>query len=757
MSLTPYYQDEAVTSESGSAAARGPTEPGASDYATFLVSKQRTWEGSGLTVDESAISPVLYPFQRAITRWALLKGRAAIFADCGLGKTFMQLEWARLIAKRTLIIAPLSVARQTVAEARKIGLDVHYSRDGRAADHITITNYEMAPHFTASEFQAIVLDESSILKSLDGKTRQKLTEQFASVPHRLCCTATPAPNDIAEIANHSEFLGIMRRQDLLAMFFVHKSNTHAQQGWFLKAHAEHGFYRWLASWGMSLRRPSDIGYSDEGYTLPSLTISPLFTATAYRRDGELFSVGLRGIGDRHRARRGSLSDRVSATADLVNGDHAQWIVWCGLNDEGQQAHALIRGSVLVEGHQSPEDKLAAIEGFQDGTHRVLITKPRIAGFGMNFQHCHKMAFLGLSDSWESYYQCIRRSWRFGQQRPVEAHIVLSEPERGVYDNVMRKEADASRMADSLIVHVRDFERAELTNGHRTWAYTKASIEGNGYRLLLGDTVERLPELPSESIDFSIFSPPFLCLYTYTPTERDIGNSQGSTEYWAHFGYVIDDLLRVMKPGRNCAVHVAQVAATLITDGYIGLKDFRGEMIREFVKRGWVYHGEVCVDKDPQAQAIRTHAKGLLFIQLKKDGSWLRPGLADYILVFRKPGDNTVPILPEISNEEWIEWARPVWYGIRATNTLNTAEGKGAPDERHICPLQLDLIERCVKLWSNPGETVLSPFAGIGSEGYVSLLLNRQFVGIELKESYFDTAKKSLNRAIHERDAQLSLM
>jgi hypothetical protein len=333
--------------------------------------------------------------------------------------------------------------------------------------------------------------------------------------------------------------------------------------------------------------------------------------------------------------------------------------------------------------------------------------------GMNFQNACRMVFVGLSDSWEAYYQAIRREWRFGQERAVQVYIVLSEAERDIYNNVMGKEEEANRMSDNLIANVAEFEREELANAESQQPYEERTVKGENYTAMLGDSVERLAEVPDNSVDLSIFSPPFMSLFVYSPTERDIGNSRDEGEFFGHFGYIIDHLLRVTKPGRN--------------------------------------HGEVCIDKDPQVQAIRTHSKSLLFVQLRKDSSWLRPALADYILVFRKPGDNAVPIIPDISNEDWIEWARPVWYGIRETDTLNTAVAKENNDERHICPLQLGTIERCIRLWSNPGEMVLSPFMGIGSEGYEALRLGRRFTGVELKSSYFKTAIKNLEQAKFVRD------
>lgn len=276
--------------------------------------------------------------------------------------------------------------------------------------------------------------------------------------------------------------------------------------------------------------------------------------------------------------------------------------------------------------------------------------------------------------------------------------------------------------------------------------TGERYEGDGWTLTNTDCVEGLAALPESSVDLSVYSPPFLSLYTYTASERDIGNCATHDEFLEHLGFVIADLLRVTKPGRLTCCHIAQVTSTKATHGVIGLIDLRGMMVQAFVKAGWIYHGDVCIDKDPQAQAIRTHSKALLFVQLRKDSSWLRPALADYILVFRKPGDNLVPINPDLSNEDWIEWARPIWYGIKETDTLNTAVAKENDDERHICPLQLGTIERCIRLWSNPGELVLSPFAGIGSEGYEAIRLERRFVGFELKPQYAAVAAKNLRTA-----------
>jgi len=271
----------------------------------------------------------------------------------------------------------------------------------------------------------------------------------------------------------------------------------------------------------------------------------------------------------------------------------------------------------------------------------------------------------------------------------------------------------------------------------------------------GDSAEVLQGLPDHSIDFSVFSPPFQSLYTYSPSERDLGNSGTPATFWNHFSFISRELIRVVKPGRNIAVHVAQVTKQKATHGHIGLFDFRGDTIRHFEAAGFVYYGEVCIDKDPQAQAIRTHSKALLFTQFHKDSAWSRPALADYIIVFKAPGDNEVPVVPDITNNEWIEYARPIWYGIRETETLNVVEARENEDERHICPLQLGTIERCIKLWSNKGETVLSPFAGIGSEVYQAIKLGRKGIGVELKPTYFKVAVRNIRRAEYD-DAELPL-
>ena len=431
-------------------------------YQAFLQTKRPSVHPVGREVSLSGIHPRLFPFQQVLVQWALRKGRAALFVDTGLGKSGMQLEFARLSGARSLILAPLSVARQTVGEAHKLGIDAHYTRSGQdLVPGINITNYEMLTHFDPEDFGTVVLDESSILKSLDGALRTTLIAFFAQTPYRLCCTATPAPNDITEIANHAEFLSVMSRADLLATFFMHDSFSSAHSGWRLKKHAEEPFYRWMASWSMSVKRPSDLGFEDTGYVLPPLSTTPVLVETNYTTAGQLFTTGLKGIGDRARVRKLTTNVRVARAVALVESNSEQWILWCGRNEESAALTRRIPDSIELTGSDSLDAKIAAIEAFQRGEKRVLITKPRIAGFGINLQNCHHMAFVGLDDSFESFYQCVRRCWRFGQARPVHVFVVLSDVEQEIYANVMRKEREARLMSERLIEHIRGYACEEL--------------------------------------------------------------------------------------------------------------------------------------------------------------------------------------------------------------------------------------------------------------------------------------------------------
>lgn len=712
-------------------------------YEEFLATKEIVDPPSGRAPRE--LHESLFPFQAAITRWAIRRGRAAIFADTGLGKTRMQIEWARHFGPRTLIVAPLGVTQQTVEEAAKMDVAIEYATSQPTSNGIYITNYERLQSFDALAWDGIVLDESSIIKDIASKTRERLIREWNPVPARLCCTATPAPNDIAELANHAEFLGVMTRPEMLATWFLHDEGA---TGWRLKRHAESDFYKWLASWAMYVRRPSDIGFDDDGFDLPPLEITEQRVMVDWKpQNGMLFPQLAGGIQGRHAARRASLDARIEKSVDIIKERGGQWVVWCGLNDEATKiADALGDRAVNVEGKDAAHVKIERETAWRSGKVDVLVTKPTIFGYGMNWQHCHQMLFLGLGDSFEQYYQAIRRCWRFGQQRPVNAEIVLSDAEGRIADNVKRKEKDHERAASGVIAHVKDIERIALETEAVTddKPYMTDIAEGEGWKLYLGDCVEQLRDIEDASIGLSVHSPPFAQLYVYSASPRDMGNSKGYGNFFSHYRYAVQEIKRVTMPGRRACVHVQQVSKTKNTHGVIGWFDFRGDVIRLYESEGWIYDGEVCIDKDPQAQAIRTKSKALMFVQKNKDSSWSRPAMADYILLFRAPGENPEPVKTDITNEDWILWARPIWYGIREAETLQAPPK--ANDEKHIAPLQLETIERCVRLWSNKGDLVLDPMAGIGSTGYVCLQHDRRFVGVELKPEYWQTAVRNLEVA-----------
>lgn len=722
------------------------------DYETFLKGKRADTPPDGFPVSVE-MSPMLFDWQRAIVEWACRRGRACIFADCGLGKTAMQLEWARQEAAScdgsVLVLTPLAVAAQTVEEGRKFGISAEYVRDmPDSPSGVYVTNYEMMGHFDLSAFSGVVLDESSILKSHDSKTRNALTEALGDVPHVLCCTATPAPNDQMELGTHAEICGAMTRSEMLATFFTHDGGDTSK--WRLKGHAEADFYRWMAGWAVMISSPADIGYSAEGYDLPELKVTEVHVETpdADADDGRLFALPAQGLTDARRARRESMPYKVEAIAEAVNSTPGQWCVWCELNDESSALADAIPDAVEVRGSDSPEHKADAMLGFAEGRYRVIVSKPSICGFGMNWQGCHQMAFCGLSYSYEQFYQATRRCWRFGQESDVDVYVFSTAMESDVIATIRRKEETMTETKRGMVEAMAEETERQLSGeaDDDLPDCMFADAEGDGWQMLLGDCVERIAEIPDCSVGLSVFSPPFASLYTYSDSERDMGNCRTDDEFWGHFSYLIPELYRVLMPGRSACIHCMNLPRTKERDGVIGIRDFRGDIIRAFERAGFVYHSEVCIWKDPVTAMQRTKALGLLHKTIRKDSSMSRQGIPDYVVVMRKPGQNPEPIShtsDEFPVSLWQRWASPVWSDINQSRTLNGRNARENGDERHICPLQLDVIERCVGLWSNPGDLVLSPFAGIGSEGYQSVLMGREFIGIELKPSYFRAAVVNL--------------
>lgn len=712
------------------------------DYEKFIAEKALTDAPAGLkSVPE--LSAMLFEYQRDIVRWALIRGRACIWADCGLGKTPMQLEWARHVPGRVLVFAPLAVSQQTIREGDKFGIEVAYARSQQDADllpqKIIITNYEMIENFDAAKWGGIVLDESSIIKSHDGATRDIILSKFCGVPFRLACTATPAPNDYMEIGNHAEFVGSMTREEMLAMFFVHDGGE--TQKWRLKGHARKDFWKWLCSWAVMIRRPSDLGYSDDGFSLPPIVYHEHVIHADKPADGELIAMPAATLQERIAARRATVSLRVQKCAEIVAETPGQWLIWCNLNDESAALVESIAGAVEVSGSDSHEHKEAAMLCFSSGAVRVLITKPKIAGFGMNWQNCANMAFVGLSDSWESYYQAVRRCWRFGQKKTVNVHVIAADIEGAVLSNIKRKEKDAENMALEMVEHMKDINTAEVhgQTTRQTSDYVRDVKRGENWEMHLGDCVDVLRETPSDSLHYSIFSPPFSSLFTFSNSDRDMSNCKTEKEFALHFAFMIRHLYRCMMPGRLVSFHCMNLPTSKQHHGAIGLRDFRGEMIRLFQSCGFIFHSEVCIWKDPIVAMQRTKAIGLLWKQVKKDSSLSRMAIPDYLVTMRKQGDNPERIehdANEFPVNLWSKYAEPVWMDIAPSDTLQRESAREDDDERHISPTQLEVIRRALKLWSNPGDVVFSPFGGIASEGYVALQEGRKFKGVELKRSYW---------------------
>lgn len=433
-------------------------------YTEFIKTKQLYDVPMGLE-SLPELGQHLFDFQKDIVGWALRRGRAAIFADCGMGKTAMQLEWAKNVPGRVLVVAPLAVASQTLSEAAKFEIDgVCHTSNPTQESKITITNYENLHKFKPDDFMGIVLDESSILKSYTGKFRNELVNRWGKLPWRLCATATPSPNDFMELGNHSEFLGAMTRQEMLSMFFVHDGGE--TQKWRLKGHAESEFWKWLCSWAVMIRKPSDLGYSDLNFQLPPMAIHPIEVSIETPCDGFLLPMEASTLSERQSARKQSVNERCQAAAALANSTDDPFLCWCNLNSEAELLLKLIPDAVEVRGSMDPKQKEDLLKGFSSGKHRVLITKPSIAGFGMNWQHCSNMAFVGLSDSYEQFYQALRRCWRFGQKNKVDAYVITSSREGAVVQNIQRKEKDSELMAAQMVSHMADITSETLRGTKR---------------------------------------------------------------------------------------------------------------------------------------------------------------------------------------------------------------------------------------------------------------------------------------------------
>lgn len=749
-------------------------------YDEFIKGKLVKYEASGFDVETGDLNQKLFDWQRDIVKWALAKGKCAIFADCGLGKTAMQLEWAHQVHKHTgkpvLIIAPLAVSKQTKREGVKFGIETNICLTGLdVVNGINITNYERLERFTDVSFAGVCLDESSILKSFTGKIKQQIISMFTDTPYKLACTATPSPNDFVELGNHAEFLNIMSRTEMLATYFVHDGETSSE--WRLKGHAEQVYWNWISTWAIVMTSPRDIGYDGHGFDLPELNINTEIVEVdtmQFDENGQLsvFPVQASTLDERRYARKDSTEKRVDRVLQIVNENPDEsWLIWVDFNNESDLIRKRLDSCIEVRGSDSIEHKENSVIGFADGTIKRLVTKPSICGFGVNWQVCHNMIFCGLSDSYEMFYQAIRRAWRFGQTKDVNIYIVIGEREQAILNNISRKEQAFIKMTSEMIQLTRDSiinqlqKTIRITETYKTKEIimlperlgdsikdVKCISQEVNYHFALynGDSCEIMKTIPDNTIHYSVFSPPFADLYTYSNSDRDLGNCRNESEFFKHFQYIINDLYRVLMPGRLLSFHCMNLPTSKTRDGYIGIRDFRGDLIKLFQEAGFIYHSEVVIWKDPVTAMQRTKALGLLHKQIRKDSAMSRQGIPDYLVTMRKPGDNDEPISHTDKTfpvSVWQNYASPIWMDINQSDTLQKTSAREYQDEKHICPLQLEVIRRAINLWSNPGDIVFSPFAGIGSEPYTAIKLGRFGIGIELKQSYYEQAVKNCHSAI----------
>lgn len=725
------------------------------NYNDFLETKRKTFLESGFEIDESNLNTNLFDFQKFTVKTALSKGRFAIFADCGLGKTLMQLSWAEAVfnytKKKVLILAPLAVVEQTKTEATKFNIN---------PDCFDITNYDQLKNIeTINEYSGVVLDESSILKGRDGKLSSLIIQLFKNTPYKLACTATPSPNDHMELGQHSEFLGAMSYLEMLAMFFVHDGGETSK--WRLRKHAKDPFWKYVCSWSIAIDKPDTLGFSHQGYDLPEIEYIEHIIQTENNTENLFGDVAVSAT-DLHKDLNRSFEKRLDKAIELVNSNNDQWIVWGLKNNETDLIAKRLDNAVNVQGSDSPEYKANNLNGFARNEFKTLVTKTSIASFGMNYQQCHQMVFMSYDFKFEAFYQAVRRCYRFGQKNKVTVHILIPESQTNVRQTILDKSARHKEMITEMAKY--SSETNYKSNKSKVMINNK-EIKTNQYHLINGDCVQETKKLPDNCADIVVFSPPFAELYVYSDKEEDMGNVANYKQFEQHFKYLIPELKRTLKAGRICAIHCMDLPIQKGKEGYIGLRDFSGMLIDWFQECGFIYHSRVTIWKNPVTEMQRTKALGLLHKTIKKDASMTRVGIPDYVLFFRNEGQNETPISHQDKDQSrldylpvdlWQQYASPVWLDIDYSRTLQYRSGRDGNDEKHICPLQLDTIERILHLYSNEGEVVLSPFGGIGSEGCSALKMNRKSISIELKESYFKINANNHKEFAEEKNSVFTL-
>jgi superfamily II DNA or RNA helicase/DNA modification methylase len=804
--------------------------------------------GQAPAINEHTFHPSahLFDYQAWIVRRAVERERFAIFAGTGLGKTAMGLDWARIVGERhhgrTLIVAPLNVIRQWIAEAERFYGDTLTVTDcsSRATlrewcetgHGVGITNWEKFDGMSVEDtndvevagggvvnlkyqagdvlpVDAVILDESSALKSF-GSRKFAIMRSFDGVRYKLCLSATPAPNQRTEFAQHALFLGYVRSTtEYLTAYFVNRDGD-----WEMKPHAHDAWIANLASWGVFLTDPRKWGFTDYDdlpelrESFPQVALHDEQTERARRYEvgsqPSLFGATPGGITSRTRMMQiahGFELDGGNVVAEFTSNKpqwiadkaaefgHEQVIVWVTFDYEGDRLEALIPDSCHLSGRTSRTKRDDIIEQFRKGEGpRVLILKPAMFGFGVNLQSCHIQIFSTITDSFERYWQCVRRSLRYGQDKPVSIFIPLTQLDEAICQNTMNKQStflhDSARIEDSVVQKLRPADTSEVRSTNISPLALIDRRDDDLWTMIYADSVAHLPTVAPHTFDMCIFSPPFAALYAYSKALGDMGNVRADAEFRLQWRWFAEALLPTIKPGRIVAIHSKEIIRFANTHGYRHCYDFPSDLRDGFVAAGFNYQRRITIWKNPQLEATRNKETSLLHVTALRDAANSMPQTGEYLMIFTAPGKNETPIEhsreawtfehhTEVMNSIWPEPATPaeheaemwrqlvhpdngrdiaVWDGIRETDVLTASTAKDSPEEKHVCPLQLGLIDRAVQLWSNPGELILSPFGGIGSEGHASLLAGRRFYGIELKESYWRTACNNLARAAAKASA-----
>lgn len=644
-----------------------------------------------------------------------------------------------------LILAPLSVSEQTISEGAKFGYKVDHYTKMDADTKIAITNYEQLENVDVELFVGVVLDESSILKNFTGHYRNLLTDVFKHTPYKLCCSATPSPNDLNEIGNHSEFLNVLDAQDMRSKWFVREEGMNNYR---LKGHAKRDFYGWIASWSILFENPADIGFVETGkkFKLPPLNYVQHEIETA-PQEGQLFAQGIVNATNFNAELRKTKTQRLELAAKIANETEGQVLIWIKQNEEGEMLRKLLPEAVEVKGSDKDTYKKQRLLDFAAGKIRILISKAKICGYGMNFQNCGTQIFVAPDFSFEDFYQQVRRSYRFGRNEAVNIHLIVTDTMQNAREIIQQKQARFEEMQREINRNVNEHTYGLLED------YTYEEYKDDKVFLMKGDTTIEIKRVPDNSVDLIIFSPPFSSLFTYSNYIHDMGNNESHEDFFKQYSFLLKELYRILKPGRLMCVHTKDLGVYKNSSGYTGMYDFTGEHTRAVLNEGFKLHSKVTIWCDPVLEMQRTKTQRLLYKQVTSDSSKTGIGMAEYITIFKKwEGDEAdwEPITnlnrQNFPLETWQKWASPVWMDIKRTDVLNAGEGTAQGDEKHICPLQLSVIERLVHLWSNEGEVVFTPFLGIGSEIYVAVKNNRRGIGCELKDSYFATAVANIKKA-----------